>query len=152
MYPSPSRRVTVLYDKLVLATGLTSEPNMPVIAGLDWTAGSTSHNIHAKDVGKYCRDHLGYHPVPDKFSEKKGKIVEVETRQKQQPLRSVAIYGANKSSFDFVHLFASLHRGLPGQHMNVVSAGPVQVHWVIRDKGLDDTTGFLSSQQTASHQ
>lgn len=125
---------------------------MPVIAGLDWTAGSTSHNIHAKDVGKYCRDHLGYHPVPDKFSEKKGKIVEVETRQKQQPLRSVAIYGANKSSFDFVHLFASLHRGLPGQHMNVVSAGPVQVHWVIRDKGLDDTTGFLSSQQTASHQ
>lgn len=47
----------------------------------------------------------------------------------------MAIYGANKSSFDFVHLFASLHRGLPGQHMTVVPADPVQVHWVIRDKG-----------------
>lgn len=86
-----------------------------------------------RQVGRYCRDHIGYHPVPDKFLEKKGKIVEVKTRRKQ--LRSVAIYEANKSPFDFVHLFASLHRGLPGQHMNVVSAGPVQVHWVIRDKG-----------------
>lgn len=82
---------------------------MPDIAGLDWAAGSTPHNVHAKDVGKYCRDHLGYHPVPDRLSEKKGEIIEVETRNKQQSLRSVAIYGANKFSFDFVHLFASLH-------------------------------------------
>lgn len=55
---------------------------MPDIAGLDWTAGSTPHNVHAKDAGKYCRDHLGYNPVPDRLSGK-GEIVEVETRNEQ---------------------------------------------------------------------
>lgn len=68
---SPGRHVTMLCDKLVFAAGLTSEPNMPEISGLNWTAGSMLHNVHAKDVGEYCRGHLGYHPVLDRFQRRR---------------------------------------------------------------------------------
>ena len=96
---SPSRRISVLCDKLILATGLTSEPNMPSIDGLDWADGSTPHNIHARDVGKYCRNHLAYQPIPKNKRPrgKKKENIHIEETRKSQPLRSVAIYGANKS-------------------------------------------------------
>lgn len=134
--PSPGRCISVLCDKLILATGLTSEPNMPSIHGLNWADGSTPHNIHARDVGKYCRNHLAYQPIPNKrpHGKKEGNIHIEETR-KSLPLRSVAIYGANKSSFDFVHLLATLHRNPSHLHLNVAPSDPVQVHWIIRDQG-----------------
>lgn len=133
---SPGRRISVLCDKLILATGLTSEPNMPSIHGLDWVDGSTPHNIHARDVGKYCRNHLAYQPIPNKHPRgKKKENIHIEETRKSQPLRSVAIYGANKSSFDFVHLFATLHRSPSRMHLNVAPSNPIQVHWIIRDQG-----------------
>jgi len=61
-----------------LATGLTPEPNLPVIAGLNWTAGSSPHNSHAKDVGKHCGDDLGYLPVPDRLSKRREKLLKLK--------------------------------------------------------------------------
>ena len=109
--PSSSpRHVTVICDKFVLATGLTSEPNLPCIYGMDWASSSAPPNLHAKDVGTYCRNHLGYQPIPDKCQDKKQELDHVEPPSTKQPLRSVAIYEANKTFFDSVHLVASLHR------------------------------------------
>lgn len=122
----PSRSVTVICDKLILATGLTSVPNMPVIP-LASGSITTPTEIHAKEVGAYCCDRLGYRPL--------NKEAQPTGIRHRQPLRSVAVYGGAKSSFDFVHLFASMHRHAQEFQLDHTPPEPVQVHWIIRDKG-----------------
>lgn len=85
--------------------------------------------IHAKHVGKWARENLGYHPLPD--SEDKDRSEELTSPR----LRSVAIYGGAKSSFDLVHFFARLHQHDTKVHLNMVQKEPIQVHWIIREKG-----------------
>lgn len=50
-------------------------------------------------------------------------------------LRSVAIYGGAKSAFDLVHFFATLHRKDAALHLTTAPEHPVEVHWIIREKG-----------------
>lgn len=130
---SSPRHVTVICDKFVLATRLTSEPNLPCIYGMDWASSSAPPNLHAKDVGTYCRNHLGYQPIPDKCQDKKQELDHVEPPSTKQPLRSVAIYEANKTFFDSVHLVASLHRHPSRLHLDIAPSDPVQVHWIVRE-------------------
>ncbi|EYE99310.1 uncharacterized protein EURHEDRAFT_135489 [Aspergillus ruber CBS 135680] len=107
---SPGRHVTMLCDKLVFAAGLTSEPNMPEISGLNWTAGSMLHNVHAKDVGEYCRGHLGYHPVLDRFQRRR------ELEHIMNSTRCVLWRYTRQISLCliFFYLFVLLHQGLFG--------------------------------------
>lgn len=128
---TPNRRITLICDKLVLATGLTSVAHMPDIGG---SPGVTTHSaavIHAKDVGKWTRRHMGYQPIKPQLPEPKGS----NTGAVYPQLRRVAIYGGAKSSFDLVHFFATLHRNDPKLHLESRQECPVQVHWVIRDRG-----------------
>ncbi|PLN80192.1 hypothetical protein BDW42DRAFT_194625 [Aspergillus taichungensis] len=125
--------ITLICDKLILATGLTSEPNVPVIP--DRTeAGEkeTLPRVHAKEVGRYCRENLGYRPIPRAKKKKKdGDEIHIPGGQN---LRTVVVQGGAKSSFDFVHLFASLHRDLPSHSLDSKHPEKVQIHWVIREK------------------
>lgn len=85
--------------------------------------------IHAKDIGDWARAHLGYRPLPDNETKKDLQV------PASVDLRSVAIYGGAKSSFDLVHFFATLHRKDPALHLETAPQAPVQVHWIIREKG-----------------
>lgn len=118
-----SSQIVLVCDKLILATGLTSEPFSPDIPRADGSADIP--RVHAKDVGTYCRENLGYQPIP---SEKEP----IRSDDSGPTLRRVAIQGGAKSSFDFVHLFASLHRNNPclREHQT-----PIEVHWIIRQQG-----------------
>ncbi|KAL4793162.1 hypothetical protein BDV19DRAFT_380292 [Aspergillus venezuelensis] len=116
---------TVTCDKLILATGLTSDPNFPKIP----RAGDHPiPEIHAKDLGQYCRDTLGYLPIPQK------KRVQ-EKKEQLHPPKSVAVYGGAKSAFDFIHLFGSLHCNSESFNVGVRPKDPIQVHWIIREDG-----------------
>ncbi|KAJ5448487.1 hypothetical protein N7445_003308 [Penicillium cf. griseofulvum] len=129
---SPGRRITIICDKLVLATGLTSVPNMPDTKGSSEACDDSAPVIHAKDVGEWARKHLGYQPL----KAPKPKPANVTTKDSTYPqLRSVAIYGGAKSSFDLVHFFATVHRNDPKLHLKSTQENPVQVHWIIRDRG-----------------
>ncbi|KAF9890547.1 hypothetical protein FE257_005678 [Aspergillus nanangensis] len=123
------RTIVILCDKLVLATGLTTEPNMPATPYMGATTQS-SHLpvIHAKQMGEYCRENFGYEPIGPSESHQVHSY-------RNRTIRSVAIQGGAKSSFDFVHFFASLHRNLPDWHLDSKHSNPVQVHWVIDDRG-----------------
>ncbi|PKY00240.1 hypothetical protein P168DRAFT_222550, partial [Aspergillus campestris IBT 28561] len=127
------RSTTLICDKLILATGLTSEPNVPNIP--DETEVGEKEclpRIHAKEVGQYCRDNLGYRPIPR--AKKKKKDSDEIRFLYEQTLRTVVVQGGAKSSFDFVHLFASLHRDMPSHSLDSKHPEKVQVHWVIREK------------------
>ncbi|KAJ5254718.1 hypothetical protein N7505_009869 [Penicillium chrysogenum] len=129
---SPGRRITIICDKLVLATGLTSVPNMPDTKGPSVGSNNPAPVIHAKDVGEWAREHLGYQPLKAPDSE----VVSIPPKDSPDPqLRSVAIYGGAKSSFDLVHFFATLHRNDSKLHLKSTQESPVQVHWIIRDRG-----------------
>ncbi|KAJ5823799.1 hypothetical protein N7447_006139 [Penicillium robsamsonii] len=130
---SPSRRVTIICDKLVLATGLTSVPNMPETKGSSSASDNLAPVIHAKDVGKWAREHLGYQPLKAPESE----AVNIPIKESPYPqLRSVAVYGGAKSSFDLVHFFATLHRNDSKLHLKSTQENPIKVHWIIRDRGV----------------
>ncbi|KAJ5605433.1 hypothetical protein N7510_008214 [Penicillium lagena] len=124
---SSPRLITVICDKLLLATGLTSIPNLPATQMHGEFVETTAPAIHAKQVGDWAREKLGYQPLPDTA----GKP---ERTDSQAPrLRAVAIYGGAKSSFDLVHFFATLHHNSPDLHLKCTPKNPVQVHWIIRD-------------------
>ncbi|KGO74494.1 hypothetical protein PITC_099950 [Penicillium italicum] len=130
---SPGRRITIICDKLVLATGLTSVPNMPDTKASPTASDNPAPVIHAKDVGDWAREHLGYQPLksPDPDT------VSIPANDSPYPqLRSVAIYGGAKSSFDLVHFFATLHRNDSKLHLKSTQKDLVQVHWIIRDRGV----------------
>ncbi|KAJ5997885.1 hypothetical protein N7522_009545 [Penicillium canescens] len=128
---SSTQSITIICDKLILATGLTSVPNLPDTQASSKT-DSPAPVIHAKDVGSWAREHLGYQPL------------EIPQRSTSNPpsnepaypeLGSVAIYGGAKSSFDLVHFFATLHRNDPKLRLASKQQNPIQVHWIIRDRG-----------------
>lgn len=111
--------LTLTCEKLILATGLTSEPNIPDIP----SAGDHPiPAIHARDVGTYCRDNLGYRPIP--YPQ---RCLKYGAQCYAFP-RSVAIYGGAKSAFDFVHLFGSLHRNSVSLQLDAQPPEPAQVH------------------------
>ena len=120
---------SLICDKLILATGLTSVPNLPDIEAPE-RVSTPAPIIHAKDIGDWARAHLGYQPMP----EHETKIESIHQAASSR-LRSVAVYGGAKSSFDLVHFFATLHRKDPSLHLTLVPEDPVQVHWIIREKG-----------------
>lgn len=127
---TPGEIFTLVGDKLILATGLTSVPNYPdVDSAPQTTVHASTPVIHAKDIGDWARARLGYQPMPDT----EAKVPPSESMNSN--LRSVAIYGGAKSSFDLVHFFATLHRKDPALHLGVAPKDPVQVHWIIREKG-----------------
>lgn len=129
---TPTRYVTVICDKLVLATGLTSVPNLPDVQESTSATDRVLPVIHAKDMGGWARQHLGYQPLEPL----KSPVVDVSNDESPSPqLRSVAIYGGAKSSFDLVHFFATLHRNDPKLHLSSKQNSPVQVNWIIRDRG-----------------
>lgn len=123
---SSSTPFTVTCDQLILATGVTSEPNVPDIAH---TGDRPVPAVHARDVGKYCRENFGYKPIPEVKEDLKK-----ETQSLSFP-KSVAVYGGAKSAFDLVHLFASLHRNNSSFNIETRPSEPIQVHWIIRDDG-----------------
>ncbi|CAG7931967.1 unnamed protein product [Penicillium olsonii] len=130
---TPTQHITVICDKLILATGLTSVPNFPEMSESQ-SPRPTEHAapvIHAKDVGGWAREHLGYQPLEPPLPS------DISTGEEgtYPQLRSVAIYGGAKSSFDLVHLFATLHRNDPKLHLKSKQIDPVQVNWIIRDRG-----------------
>ncbi|KAJ5788775.1 hypothetical protein N7457_003765 [Penicillium paradoxum] len=130
---TPGRHIALICDKLVLATGLTSVPNVPDINGSLLASGSPARVIHAKDVGHWAREHMGYRPLREPESE----AVSVPVNESPYAqLRSVAIYGGAKSSFDLVHFFATLHRNDSKLHLKSRQEKPVEVHWIIRDRGV----------------
>ncbi|EPS29315.1 hypothetical protein PDE_04264 [Penicillium oxalicum 114-2] len=134
------RQVTVICDKLILATGLTSVPNLPKILSLIDPA-SKDRVLHAKDVGVWARNYLGYRPFPDEETaadhENANESKTLKHHQDEDiPLRSVVIYGGAKSAFDLVHFFATLHRKEPSLHLQGAPLNPVTVHWVIREDGI----------------
>lgn len=125
-----NREISIICDKLILATGLTSTPNFPQLDSSPETKRITPV-IHAKYIGDWVRQNLGYHPLP-KLQQDHGTV------QQESPsprLRSVAIIGGAKSSFDLVHFFATLHRQDAKLHLDVISKEPIQIHWIIREKG-----------------
>lgn len=131
--PSQTRTITILCDKLILSPGLTSVPNIlnfPPASGQP--SAPAGHVIHAKEVGPWCRYNLGYQPIPGQDDHSR------PTKPSRVP-RRVAIYGGAKSSFDLVHMFATLHLKDPSFHLRGLDATesiePVQVHWIIRDGG-----------------
>lgn len=125
--------MTVICDKLVLATGLTSIPNLPDIISPQNPQRTSKHVIHAKETGTWSRTHLGYHPLPktNETIQSPGKL-----HSSGSKIRAVVVYGGAKSSFDLVHFFATLHRKDPTLHLKFAPGDPVQVHWIIRDTGV----------------
>ncbi|KAJ5090960.1 hypothetical protein N7532_009644 [Penicillium argentinense] len=125
------RDITIFCDKLILATGLTSVPNLPQLA-VSPEVGKSGPVIHAKHIGDWAHDNLGYQSLPDV------EILERETanpKLKNPRLRSVVIYGGAKSSFDLVHFFAKLHQQDRKLHLKVSAKDPINVHWIIRNRG-----------------
>ncbi|KAJ5579650.1 uncharacterized protein N7459_005635 [Penicillium hispanicum] len=128
----PSRRMRLVCDKLILATGLTSVPNLPSAESNKPPEGSSAPVIHAKDFGRWARTHLGYEALAgmEEMVQPKSQLESGNTN-----LRSVAIYGGAKSSFDLVHFFATIHHNDPALRLKLTPKNPVQVHWIIREKG-----------------
>lgn len=124
------KTINMICDKLILATGLTSVPNLPEVDGFQSPRKESTQVIHAKDIGGWSRMNLGYHPLP-------GAIVAVKDTQTEKyatsKVRSVVVYGGAKSSFDLVHFFATLHREEPSLHLKFTPEDHVEVHWIIRE-------------------
>ncbi|KAJ5732266.1 hypothetical protein N7493_003747 [Penicillium malachiteum] len=124
-----NRWVTIVCDKLILATGLTSIPSLPNVDTSQVSESKKASVIHAKAIGEWSYNNLGYHPFPNRLQRNENKPTS------RRP-RSVVVYGGAKSAFDLVHLFATLHRNDPALHLNFTLKGPVNVHWIIRDTGV----------------
>ncbi|KAJ5646378.1 hypothetical protein N7490_002750 [Penicillium lividum] len=124
------QKIHIICDKLILATGLTSVPNLPDIDASKRAGKHFTQEIHAKDIGSWSRTNLGYQPLP-----RPDKII--QNPQSPQPttskIQSVIVYGGAKSSFDLVHFFATIHRKDPSLHLQFTPEDHVQVHWVVRD-------------------
>ncbi|KAJ5570848.1 hypothetical protein N7535_004508 [Penicillium sp. DV-2018c] len=138
--PSQARSITILCDKLILSPGLTSVPNVLNFApATGQPPAPAEHVIHAKEVGPWCRDNLGYEPVPGQNAHSDEENLHNGVKEPARVPRRVAIYGGAKSSFDLVHMFATLHQKDPSFHLRGLDATdsiePVQVHWIIRDGG-----------------
>lgn len=137
---------------MILATGLTSVPNTAIISSPPSTKSSTSV-IHAKDVGGWARENLGYQPLP---SPQQPPQTSHQDERQSHPLKSVVIYGGAKSSFDLVHFFATLHRKDPALHLQNVPKDPVTVNWIIRKDGAGPawmtppTSSLLNGDSVAS--
>lgn len=84
--------------------------------------------IHAKEVGSWSQQHLGYQP----FTKRRYDDTSDSSNGR---LKSVAVYGGAKSAFDLVHFFATLHRNDPSLNLQCTPRDPVEVHWIIRDSG-----------------
>ncbi|KAJ0423561.1 hypothetical protein BJY00DRAFT_321686 [Aspergillus carlsbadensis] len=145
---SASTPLTITCDKLIIATGLTSVPNLP---DLRRTGKHPIPEIHAKDVGLYCQNSLGYQPVLHPQ-----KRLKCGTQGYSSP-KSVAVYGGAKSAFDFIHLFGSLHRNNAALRLGACPQKQIQVHWVIREDGrgpawMIEPTTQLGGKQVASDQ
>lgn len=84
--------------------------------------------MHAKEVGTWSRQNLGYQPL-------NGNKPNAKHEDAPRRLKSVAIYGGAKSGFDLAHFFATLHRNDPALHLTYTHKEPVEVHWIIRDTG-----------------
>ncbi|KAJ5683562.1 hypothetical protein N7462_006727 [Penicillium macrosclerotiorum] len=124
----------LICDKLILATGLTSVPSIPSPGIPEATRKSPRRVIHAKDIGHWAREILGYEPIP-LIGDSQAQETVSQISRSDLKMRSVVIYGGAKSSFDLVHFFAKLHQVDPALHLKTVSKDPVQVHWIIRDNG-----------------
>ncbi|KAJ5146144.1 uncharacterized protein N7515_000708 [Penicillium bovifimosum] len=138
--PSQTRSITILCDKLILSPGLTSVPNILNFApATGQPPASAEHVIHAKEVGQWCRDNLGYQPIPGQDAHSDEASSQKTLTEPSRVPRRVAIYGGAKSSFDLVHMFATLHQKDPSFHLRGLDAtgpiDPVEVHWIIRDGG-----------------
>ncbi|KAL4946497.1 hypothetical protein BDV06DRAFT_208624 [Aspergillus oleicola] len=142
-----STTLTVTCDQLVLATGLVSDPNVPDIPH---TGDRPVPKTHSNDLGEYCREKLGYQPIPRK------KHLCEKTKPFTPP-KSVAVYGRAKSAFDSIHLFGSLHRHSRSFNLESLPSGPAQVHWIIREDGhslawMSRPTSQLGSKTVPSDQ
>ncbi|KAJ5151325.1 uncharacterized protein N7482_010577 [Penicillium canariense] len=129
---TPARGLRIICDKLILATGLTSVPNTPVINSSPVDTKTSTSVIHAKDIGDWARKNLGYQPLPllEELTQGDG-----QSKHHSAPLCSVVVYGGAKSAFDLVHFFATLHRKDPALHLKFAPKEPVTVNWVIRKDG-----------------
>lgn len=108
-------------------------PNTPDINGSSSVSEEKLPVIHARDIGQWAREHVGYQPL----SEPEPETVSLPANESPYPqLKSIAIYGGAKSSFDLVHFFATLHRNDSKLHLKSTQERPVQVHWIIRDRGV----------------
>ncbi|KAG9031313.1 hypothetical protein FRB95_002886 [Tulasnella sp. JGI-2019a] len=76
---TPTTPMTIICDKLIVATGLTSDPFIPKIPG---DGSFDAPIVHSKTLGEYAPSLL-------------------------KSASSVTVYGAKKSAHDTVHLFAS---------------------------------------------
>lgn len=127
-------------------------PNIPDISSSPNTNTSRSV-IHAKDVGDWARDNLGYEPLPSS-----GTPLQTSPPNEQQshPLKTVVIYGGAKSSFDLVHFFATIHQRAPALHLKLAPKDPVTVHWIIRKDGAGPawmtppTSSLMNGETVAS--
>ncbi|KAJ5775779.1 uncharacterized protein N7511_000790 [Penicillium nucicola] len=138
--PSQTRSITIICDKLILSPGLTSVPNILNFSPASGQpSASADHVIHAKEVGQWCRDNLGYQPIPEQDAQSGEAGSSNDSARPSRVPRRVAIYGGAKSSFDLVHMFATLHSKDPSFHLRGLdetdAIEPVQVHWIIRDGG-----------------
>ncbi|KAJ5758988.1 hypothetical protein N7520_006144 [Penicillium odoratum] len=124
------QNIHIICDKLILATGLTSVPNLPDIDASKRAGKHFTQEIHAKDIGSWSRMNLGYQPLP-----RPDKIIQIPQIPQPPPskIRSVVVYGGAKSSFDLVHFFATIHRKDPSLHLQFTPEDHVQVHWIVRD-------------------
>ncbi|KAJ5547690.1 hypothetical protein N7513_004924 [Penicillium frequentans] len=124
------KTINIICDKLILATGLTSVPNLPEIDGFQSPRKDSTRVMHAKDIGGWSRTNLGYHPLPEAVK----AVKNIQTRKfAASKVRSVVVYGGAKSSFDLVHFFATLHRKDPSLHLETTPEGHIEVHWIIRE-------------------
>lgn len=138
--PTRTNSITIICDKIVLSPGLTSVPNtLKLSTASDHPPALARHVIHAKEVGQWCRDNLGYQPIPGKDVSSQETGSHNSDAQPTRVPHRVAIYGGAKSSFDLVHMFATLHLNDPSFHLKGLndtdSIKPVQVHWIIREGG-----------------
>ncbi|KAL4912882.1 hypothetical protein BDW62DRAFT_215963 [Aspergillus aurantiobrunneus] len=143
-----STAITVMCNKLILATGLTSEPNVPDIPQ---TGDRPVPAVHARDLGKYCCERVGYRPIPQPR-----ELIKASVQSVSIP-RAVAVYGGAKSAFDVVHLFGSLHRNSASFNLEAHPVEPVQVHWIIGEAGhgpawMTRPTTQLGTRQIPSDQ
>lgn len=111
----PSRSKTLVTSRLVLATGLTSEPFMPNLPGLETFQGSV---FHAKDFKARAQELAG--------------------------ARSVVVIGGNKSAWDVCYSAAARFGVLAHMVMRRTGGGPSWV-WPAKMKGYLPSISAISS-------
>ncbi|KAJ5729564.1 uncharacterized protein N7483_004072 [Penicillium malachiteum] len=107
-----SRYVTIICDKLILATGLTSIPSLPNVETSQLSESTTASVIHAKEIGEWSSNNLGYDPFSNPFPH---PINESSNQPASRLPKSVVVYGGANLALKFT------------------PKDPVNVHWIIRD-------------------